>query len=115
MYRDTPTDGENMSIQGIESVLQQMQATAIQAGAAPQTDTASEAGFASELKAALGKISETQNNAKLESEKLEMGVPGVSLNDVMVDLQKSSISLQLGVQVRNKLVAAYQDVMNMSV
>lgn len=104
-----------MSIQGIESVLQLMQATAIQAGAAPQTDTASEAGFASELKAALGKISETQNNAKLESEKLEMGVPGVSLNDVMVDLQKSSISLQLGVQVRNKLVAAYQDVMNMSV
>ncbi|MDH2898881.1 flagellar hook-basal body complex protein FliE (plasmid) [Rahnella variigena] len=104
-----------MSIQGIESVLQQMQTTAIQAGSAPQTDTASEAGFASELKAALGKISETQNNAKLESEKLEMGVPGVSLNDVMVDLQKSSISLQLGVQVRNKLVAAYQDVMNMSV
>ncbi|MFS7246772.1 flagellar hook-basal body complex protein FliE [Rahnella inusitata] len=104
-----------MSIQGIESVLQQMQATAVQAGATKQPDATSEAGFASELKAALGKISETQNNAKLQAEKLEMGVPGVSLNDVMVDLQKSSISLQLGVQVRNKLVAAYQDVMNMSV
>ncbi|MGP2704625.1 flagellar hook-basal body complex protein FliE, partial [Serratia marcescens] len=45
----------------------------------------------------------------------ELGVPGISLNDVMVDLQKSSVSLQLGVQVRNKLVAAYQDIMNMPV
>ncbi len=35
-------------------------------------------------------------------------MPGISLNDVMVDLQKSSVSLQMGVQVRNKLVAAYQ-------
>lgn len=42
-------------------------------------------------------------------------MPGISLNDVMVDLQKSAVSLQLGVQVRNKLVAAYQDIMNMPV
>ncbi|MDK1009411.1 flagellar hook-basal body complex protein FliE, partial [Cronobacter sakazakii] len=41
--------------------------------------------------------------------------PGGALNDVMVDLQKSSISLQMGIQVRNKLVAAYQDIMNMQV
>jgi len=34
---------------------------------------------------------------------------------VMTDLQKSSISLQMGVQVRNKLVSAYQDIMNMQV
>ena len=33
----------------------------------------------------------------------------------MVDLQKSSVSLQMGIQVRNKLVSAYQDVMNMQV
>jgi len=39
----------------------------------------------------------------------------VSLNDVMVDLQKSSVSMQMGIQVRNKLVSAYQDVMNMQV
>ncbi|VTP63971.1 Flagellar hook-basal body complex protein FliE [Serratia rubidaea] len=42
-------------------------------------------------------------------------MPGISLNDVMVDLQKSSVSLQLGIQVRNKLVAAYQDIMGMQV
>jgi len=104
-----------MAIQGIESVLQQMQATALQAGMKQPSTPLPEVGFASELKAALGKISETQNIAKTQSEKFELGVPGVGLNDVMVDLQKSSISLQLGVQVRNKLVSAYQDVMNMQV
>ncbi|MFN6886260.1 flagellar hook-basal body complex protein FliE, partial [Proteus mirabilis] len=44
-----------------------------------------------------------------------LGTPGVELNDVMVDMQKSSISLQMGVQVRNKLVAAYQEIMSMQV
>jgi len=39
----------------------------------------------------------------------------VSLNDVMVDLQKSSVSMQMGIQVRNKLVSAYTDIMNMQV
>jgi len=30
-------------------------------------------------------------------------------------MQKSSISMQMGIQVRNKLVAAYTDIMNMQV
>jgi hypothetical protein len=37
----------------------------------------------------------------------------VALNDVMTDLQKASVSLQMGIQVRNKLVSAYQEVMGM--
>ncbi|MBQ4797464.1 flagellar hook-basal body complex protein FliE, partial [Pectobacterium versatile] len=44
-----------------------------------------------------------------------LGKPGVALNDVMVDNQKASIALQMGVQVRNKLVSAYQEVMNMTI
>ena len=39
----------------------------------------------------------------------------MALNDVMADLQKASVSLQMGLQVRNKLVSAYQDVMSMQV
>jgi len=38
-----------------------------------------------------------------------------AIDDVMVDLQKSSISMQMGIQVRNKLVSAYSDIMNMQV
>lgn len=104
-----------MALQGIEGVLQQMQAAALQAGNNPQSNPAMDAGFANELKAAIGKISETQQAARTQAQKFELGEPGVALNDVMVDLQKSSVSLQMGIQVRNRLVAAYQDIMNMQV
>ena len=43
------------------------------------------------------------------------GDPNVNLQDVMVNLQKANLSFQQMVQVRNKLVTAYQDIMNMSV
>jgi flagellar hook-basal body complex protein FliE len=104
-----------MAIQGIEGVLQQLQATAIQAGQMDRGAAVPGVSFASELKTAIGKISDTQQTARKQAHDFEIGVPGISLNDVMVDLQKSSISLQMGVQVRNKLVSAYQEVMNMAV
>jgi flagellar hook-basal body complex protein FliE len=43
------------------------------------------------------------------------GEPNVNLQDVMVNLQKANLSFQQMVQVRNRLVSAYQDIMNMSV
>lgn len=105
-----------MAIQGIEGVLQQLRATAVQAQQiTPHTPVTGSANFAGELQAALGRISETSNTAKAQAEKFSLGVSGVGLNDVMVDLQKSSVSLAMGVQVRNKLVAAYQEMMNMQV
>lgn len=103
-----------MAIQGIEGVLQQLQATALTARN-EATQGPQGVSFAGELQAALGRISETQNAARTQAENFALGKPGVALNDVMVDLQKSSVSLQMGIQVRNKLVAAYQDIMNMQV
>jgi flagellar hook-basal body complex protein FliE len=44
-----------------------------------------------------------------------MGEPNANLQDVMISLQKANISFQTMVQVRNKLVNAYQDIMNMQV
>lgn len=101
-----------MAIQGIESVISQLQATA---GVARNQSVESEPtiSFAGQLHAALDRISDTQNAARVQAEKFTLGEPGVALNDVMTDLQKSSISLQMGIQVRNKLVSAYQDIMNM--
>jgi flagellar hook-basal body complex protein FliE len=43
------------------------------------------------------------------------GEPNVDLTEVMVAVQKASLSFQAMTQVRNKLVQAYQDVMNMPV
>ncbi|MHD0452085.1 flagellar hook-basal body complex protein FliE [Serratia nevei] len=81
-----------MAIQGIEGVLQQMQTMAVQAGKMGQNAAPQGVSFASELTAALGKISETQQTARKQAQDFELGVP-----------------------VRNKLVAAYQDIMNMPV
>lgn len=103
-----------MAIQGIESVMQAMQAAALQASG-NQADNVSAADFGAEMKAALNKISETQSAARSQAQEFELGKEGVSLNDVMVDLQKSSVSMQMGIQVRNKLVSAYSDIMNMQV
>ena len=45
----------------------------------------------------------------------ESGDPTVNLSEVMVAIQKASISFQAMTQVRNNLVSAYKEVMNMQV
>lgn len=101
-----------MAIQGIEGVLSQLQATAsVARNQSVGSDTG--VGFAGQLHAALDRISDKQTAARVQAEKFTLGRPGIALNDVMTDLEKSSVSLQMGIQVRNKLVAAYQEVMSM--
>ncbi|EQD65900.1 Flagellar hook-basal body complex protein FliE, partial [mine drainage metagenome] len=39
----------------------------------------------------------------------------VSLSDAMMAMQKATITLQTGIQIRNKVVTAYTDIMNMQV
>jgi len=103
-----------MSITSIQSVLQQMRALnqAAERPAAAGGEVAS-GGFAGALKQSLDRISQAQESASSQAEAFELGKPGVALNDVMVDLQKANIGLQMGLQVRNKVVAAYQEIMNM--
>jgi len=106
-----------MSISAIESVLQQMRATALQTGiaqpAAAAAEPAQSGGFAAELRRSLESISTAQTRAYGQAEDFEMGKPGVALNDVMVDLQKANVAFQTGLQVRNRLVAAYQEIMSL--
>ncbi|MDN7736061.1 MULTISPECIES: flagellar hook-basal body complex protein FliE [Burkholderia] len=108
-------------VNGIASALQQMQAMAAQASGASAaataagTGAATASGFAGALKASLDRISDTQMKAAGEAKAFELGAPNVSLNDVMIDSQKANIGLQFGLQVRNKLVSAYNDIMQMSV
>ena len=44
-----------------------------------------------------------------------LGDDKVSLSDTIAAMQKANLSLQTAVQVRNKMVAAYNDIMNMQV
>lgn len=71
--------------------------------------------FSELLGQAVNKVNEVQQTANQLSTAFEMGESGVDLTDVMVATQKASISFQGMTQVRNKLVQAYQDVMNMPV
>jgi len=109
-----------MPVNALSSALQQMQSMAAQAAGgtesvADQSGAATASGFASALKASIDKISNDQISAGNEAKAFEVGAPNVSLNDVMIDMQKAGIGLQFGLQVRNKLVAAYNDIMQMSV
>jgi flagellar hook-basal body complex protein FliE len=103
-----------MSISPIESVLQQIRTLSAAAACEPSAGApAGGGGFAQELARSLDRVSGAQQSAYAQAQSFEMGAPGVSLNDVMVDLQKANIGFQTALQVRNRIVAAYQEVMNL--
>lgn len=71
--------------------------------------------FAQVLKSTLDQVNDMQSNAKKLSDSFSMGDDSVNLSDVMIAMQKASISFQTSVQVRNRLVSAYRDIMTMQV
>ena len=71
--------------------------------------------FAVALKSAIDQVSQAQQSAQQMTQDFAAGSSNVNLQDVMVNLQKANISFQQMVQVRNKLVTAYHDIMNMQV
>jgi flagellar hook-basal body complex protein FliE len=73
------------------------------------------ADFGQALKAAIDQVNAAQQQARQIQNEFVAGNENVNLQDVMINLQKASLSFQQMVQVRNKLVTAYQDVMNMPV
>jgi len=72
-------------------------------------------GFSGALKSALGSVSAAQNSsAKLQRE-VQLENPKVSLEETMVAIQKAQIGFQATLHVRNRMVQAYTDIMNMQV
>jgi flagellar hook-basal body complex protein FliE len=103
-----------MNIQGIDQLLSQMQATAAAAGGsaqAPQGGT----DFSAMLKSSIDQVNSAQQESSDMAKNFELGKTDASLQEVMISLQKANVSFQAMVQVRNKLVSAYQEVMNMQV
>ena len=81
----------------------------------PGADAAGKSDFATALKSSIEQINQTQLQAQSLTQDFELGKPGVQLHDVMISMSKANVSFQQMVQVRNKLVSAYQDIMNMQV
>ncbi|MBS0447538.1 MAG: flagellar hook-basal body complex protein FliE [Proteobacteria bacterium] len=73
------------------------------------------ADFQQALTQALGSVSQSQNDAAAMQREVQLDNPTVSLEQTMVAMQKAQIGFQATLQVRNKLVQAYSDIMNMQV
>ena len=71
--------------------------------------------FGEIMKGAVDSVNETQMQAGQMAKAYEQGDPNVDLTQVMIGLQKASLSFQAMSQVRNRLVTAYQDIMNMPI
>lgn len=71
--------------------------------------------FATLMQQAISQVNETQMQAGEVTRAFELGDSKLDLSEVMIAVQKSRISFQALTEVRNKLLTAYQDVMNMPV
>jgi len=111
---------EKFMSQGVEfnRLMLDMRAMQMDAMSMPKAAAAPELGssnFADMLGQAINKVSDTQQASTQLSNAFEIGKSGVDLTDVMIASQKASVSFQALTQVRNKLVQAYQDIMQMPV
>jgi flagellar hook-basal body complex protein FliE len=73
------------------------------------------AGFQRALTDALGNVSKSQNEAAALQREVQLDNPTVSLEQTMVSMQKAQIGFQATLAVRNKLVQAYSEIMQMQV
>jgi flagellar hook-basal body complex protein FliE len=103
-----------MSDMNVNQILAQMRTMSLQAGGTVR-ETGGNTDFSALLQQSIAAVNHTQQNAEKMTEAFEIGTADISLADVMVSTQKANVSFQAMLQVRNKLVDAYHDVMNMPI
>ncbi len=107
-----------MSQIGVDQVLAQIRALSAQIrpeapGATAATPQAAPSEFATLLKSGIEEVNRSQQRADSVADAFSRGAPGVSLSQVMVQMDKANVSFQALNAVRNRLVSAYQEIMNM--
>jgi flagellar hook-basal body complex protein FliE len=71
--------------------------------------------FAQVLKGGIEQATASQQRAGQLSDAFEKGTPGVELPQVMLEIQKATVSFRALTEVRNRFVSAYQEIMSMSI
>ena len=71
--------------------------------------------FSAVIRRSLDQVNHAQQRASGLARDFEIGAPDANLTEAMIAMQKASLSFQYTLQVRNKLVSAYQEIMNMPV
>lgn len=118
-----------MSQMEIDRVLAQIRALSAQvrspaappspvAGAVPGAGGVRGAGdvsFGAVLRKGLEQVNAAQSRSSALAVAFERGTPGVELPQVMLEMQKASVSFRAATEVRNRLVEAYREIMNMPI
>jgi flagellar hook-basal body complex protein FliE len=101
----------------MDSLLAKLQAARDAASALPAkaAPAGAQLDFGAMLKNSLDSVNKTQASAASLAEKFQLGDPKVSLEDSMVAMQKANVSFQAAIQVRNRVVQAYHDIMNLQI
>ena len=73
------------------------------------------ADFSSLLKNSIDKVNDIQQQAGDLATRFDAGDRNINLGEVMMSLQKANVTFQAMTQVRNRLISAYQDIMNMQI
>ena len=103
-----------MQIQQVLAEMRSLQARA-SGVAEPATAAAQPADFASLMKNSVDQVASMQNQATALASAYEAGDKSVDLTKVMLEVQKAGLAFRAMTEVRNKLIDAYTQVMNMSV
>lgn len=98
-----------------QRVRESAQAAGLSSSSTGSTQGVGGVGFSQALTQALRNVSESQNTATQMQREVSLDNPTVSIEQTMIAMQKSQIGFQATLQVRNRMVQAYSDIMNMQV
>lgn len=103
-----------MNTAGINSVTQMVKPFETKGPTPTSTPYEAQKSFSSVLKQTIENVNESQLQSDVLTEKLARG-ENMDLHQVMIASQKASITLQATLEVRNKVIEAYQEMMRMQV
>jgi flagellar hook-basal body complex protein FliE len=102
-----------MSTEAINNILSQIRAHSLRQD---EPNAASSKGeFAELLAASIEQVAKAQQEADEMKAAFEAGMEDMELPEVMIASQKASLAFETTVEVRNRLLAAYQEIMSMQV
>lgn len=98
----------------VDQVISQMR-TLAQNSNLPEIREAPTNDFSTVLKNSVDQVNQFQSQASALKQAYEVGDTNVDIPEVMIAIQKASLSFEATTEVRNKLLNAYQEIMNMPV
>ncbi|MGH8289757.1 MAG: flagellar hook-basal body complex protein FliE [Steroidobacteraceae bacterium] len=106
-----------MSQLEIDQVLAQIRSLSTQLRPGATAPSVTPAGgpseFAALMRQGIDQVNQSEQRATTLADAFARGAPGVELPQVMVQMEKASVSFRALTEVRNRLISAYQDIMNM--